>query len=189
MQKRIAEWNTQKKIWQTLGEDTLLPQSELYSGPWPTSGMMQGGSLYELPTQEPPTGEKEFSLLPTPVTRDHKDGSRPYYRHGVLQVDTVTRAIVTADEVTETEWGKYETAVKTWEKVTGRPAPTPIRKDARNGDFRVTKEFFEWMMGVPEGWIVDTKISRSSVLKACGNGVVPQQAELALKLLLPEKML
>ena len=127
--------------------------------------------------------------MPTPVTRDHKDGSRPYYRHGVLQVDTVTRAIVTGGEVSETSWGKYETAIRGWEKATGRPAPVPTKNDGRNGDTRVTKEFFEWMMGVPEGWIVDTKISRSSVLKACGNGVVPQQAELALKLLLPEKML
>lgn len=120
------------------------------------------------------------------MTRDHKDGSRPYYRNDVLQVDTITRAIVTGGEVTETNWGKYETAVKNWEKVVGRPAPIPIRKDGRNGDTRVTKEFFEWMMGVPSGWVVDAKISRSSVLKACGNGVVPQQAELAIRRLIPK---
>ncbi|WP_428985673.1 hypothetical protein [Sinomonas terricola] len=37
------------------------------------------------------------------------------------------------------------------------------------------------MMGVPEGWITDIPISRNEQLKACGNGVVPQQAAAALK--------
>jgi hypothetical protein len=40
------------------------------------------------------------------------------------------------------------------------------------------------MMGVPEGWITDVGLSRNEELKACGNGVVPQQAELALRILL-----
>jgi hypothetical protein len=40
------------------------------------------------------------------------------------------------------------------------------------------------MMGVPEGWITDCGLSRNDELKACGNGVVPQQAELALRMLL-----
>jgi len=37
---------------------------------------------------------------------------------------------------------------------------------------------------VPEGWITDAGLSRVDELKACGNGVVPQQAELALRVLL-----
>jgi DNA (cytosine-5)-methyltransferase 1 len=40
------------------------------------------------------------------------------------------------------------------------------------------------MMGVPAGWIVDCGLTRNESLKACGNGVVPQQAELALRVLL-----
>jgi len=40
------------------------------------------------------------------------------------------------------------------------------------------------MMGLPEGWITDVGLSRNDELKACGNGVVPQQAELALRVLL-----
>lgn len=39
-------------------------------------------------------------------------------------------------------------------------------------------------MGLPEGWITDVGLSRNEELKACGNGVVPQQAELALRILL-----
>jgi DNA (cytosine-5)-methyltransferase 1 len=40
------------------------------------------------------------------------------------------------------------------------------------------------MMGVPAGWIVDCGLTRNEALKAAGNGVVPQQAELALRVLL-----
>jgi len=39
------------------------------------------------------------------------------------------------------------------------------------------------MMGLPDGWVTDPAIgiSRNDQLKACGNGVVPQQAEAALR--------
>jgi DNA (cytosine-5)-methyltransferase 1 len=39
------------------------------------------------------------------------------------------------------------------------------------------------MMGLPDGWITGQDLKRNDELKACGNGVVPQQAELALELL------
>lgn len=38
-------------------------------------------------------------------------------------------------------------------------------------------------MGVPAGWVTDINITRNEQLKALGNGVVPQQAELALSIL------
>jgi DNA (cytosine-5)-methyltransferase 1 len=42
-----------------------------------------------------------------------------------------------------------------------------------------------WMQGLPEGWVTDVPgLSRNAMLKALGNGVVPAQAELALRLLL-----
>jgi rRNA processing protein Krr1/Pno1 len=39
------------------------------------------------------------------------------------------------------------------------------------------------MMGLPDGWVTDPAIgiSRNEQLKACGNGVVPQQAIAALQ--------
>jgi DNA (cytosine-5)-methyltransferase 1 len=41
------------------------------------------------------------------------------------------------------------------------------------------------MMGLPAGWITDVPtISRAEALKLAGNGVVPQQAEAALRLML-----
>jgi DNA (cytosine-5)-methyltransferase 1 len=41
-------------------------------------------------------------------------------------------------------------------------------------------------MGLPAGWVTGKEIGlkRNDALKACGNGVVPQQAELALRILL-----
>lgn len=39
-------------------------------------------------------------------------------------------------------------------------------------------------MGLPDGWVTDVPgIHRNAQLKAIGNGVVPQQALLALRLL------
>jgi len=41
------------------------------------------------------------------------------------------------------------------------------------------------MMGLPPGWVTGVPgLSRNAQLKALGNGVVPQQAALALRLLL-----
>jgi DNA (cytosine-5)-methyltransferase 1 len=43
--------------------------------------------------------------------------------------------------------------------------------------------FVEYMMGLPKGWVTDCGLSRSQTLKMLGNGVVPQQAKLALELM------
>jgi len=41
------------------------------------------------------------------------------------------------------------------------------------------------MMGWPEGWVTDVPgITRNDALRICGNGVVPQQASAALRVLL-----
>jgi len=43
------------------------------------------------------------------------------------------------------------------------------------------------MMGLPEGWVTGVPgLTRAQQLKALGNGVVPQQAALALSLLLAD---
>lgn len=81
-------------------------------------------------------------------------------------------------------WGKFEPAIRRWEQVIGRPAPNPTNPDGKEGSHRLAPEFTEWMMGLPAGWITDAGLTRNEALKACGNGVVPQQAELALRQLL-----
>lgn len=54
--------------------------------------------------------------------------------------------------------------------------------DALDQD-KLNDKFVEYMMGLPAGWVTDCGLSRAQTLKMLGNGVVPQQAELALELL------
>jgi DNA (cytosine-5)-methyltransferase 1 len=56
--------------------------------------------------------------------------------------------------------------------------------DALDQDDKLNAYFVEYMMGLPKGWVTETGLSRAQQLKMLGNGVVPQQAELALELLL-----
>lgn len=83
-------------------------------------------------------------------------------------------------EAEATNWGPYEPAIRRWELALARPAPAPTEPN-KNGNPRLSPKFTEWMMGVPEGWITGIPISRNEQLKACGNGVVPQQAAAALR--------
>ena len=53
--------------------------------------------------------------------------------------------------------------------------PNPL--DINN---KLNPKFVEYMMGLPEGWVTDTELSRAQQLKMLGNGVVPQQALFAL---------
>ena len=74
-------------------------------------------------------------------------------------------------------WRDYEPAIQRWETVMSRPAPHPAHKKG------VNTNFVEWLMGLPEGYVTDIGLSRKAQLKILGNGVVPQQAALALHLL------
>jgi len=87
-------------------------------------------------------------------------------------------------ELPTTTWGKFQPAITRWEQVLGRPAPAPTKPDGKDGSHRLSSAFTEWMMGLPEGWITGVGLTRVEELKACGNGVVPQQAEMALQILL-----
>jgi DNA (cytosine-5)-methyltransferase 1 len=51
--------------------------------------------------------------------------------------------------------------------------------------------FAEWLMGLAgprAGWVTDVDIPRSAHLRALGNGVVPQQAAHAVRLLLADAL-
>lgn len=80
-------------------------------------------------------------------------------------------------------WGEYEPAIRRWESVT-RPAPEPTKPNGK-GNPKLSDEFDEWLMGYPAGWITDVPgVTWNEALKACGNGVVPQQGAAALRFLL-----
>jgi DNA (cytosine-5)-methyltransferase 1 len=80
-------------------------------------------------------------------------------------------------------WGEYEPAIRRWEHILGRPAPAPT--DAVG---RLAPAFVEWMQGLPAGHVTSVPgLPRGAQLKALGNGVVPQQAEAALRLLVARR--
>ena len=84
-----------------------------------------------------------------------------------------------AGSAPDRDWGRFGSAVQRWEAVTGRHAPGAV--DDRG---RLSPAFVEWLMGLEAGWVTDVPgLTRNQQLKALGNGVVPQQAEAAIRLL------
>jgi DNA (cytosine-5)-methyltransferase 1 len=125
-----------------------------------------------------------MEMLPTPTTQDGKNNA------GKSQFDRNTLPLNAEVTLLPINWGKFEPAIRRWEELT-RPAPAPTKPDGKDGAHRLSAEFTEWMMGLPAGWITspDLGLTRNEQLKACGNGVVPQQAELALRMLLDQDLL
>ena len=115
-------------------------------------------------------------LLPTPRATDGtKGGPNQAGSSGDLMLPSA---------VQEARWGDYAAAIHRWEHTLGRPAPPPTQT-SNKGNPQLAPAFVEWMMGLPSGWVTDAPgITRNEALKLCGNGVVPQQAEAALRVLL-----
>lgn len=112
-------------------------------------------------------------LLPTPLASDSsKDIPKQRKPSGYLMLSSA---------VTPDRWGTYAPAIARWEQVIGRPAPDPTEPD-RSGQPRLSHRFVEWLMGLEPGWVTDL-LPRRPALRVLGNGVVPQQAAHALKLL------
>ena len=76
----------------------------------------------------------------------------------------------------DTTWGAYAGAIERHEWVLGRRAPGPV--DDRG---RLSPLFVEWMQMLPEGWVTEPVPVRSGALKLLGNGVIPLQAEVAVR--------
>jgi DNA (cytosine-5)-methyltransferase 1 len=67
--------------------------------------------------------------------------------------------------------------------VTERAAPKPTVRGMR----RLSADFVEWMMGLPDGWVTATEgLSRAAQLRLLGNSVVPHQAARVLDILLAD---
>lgn len=125
------------------------------------------------------------ALLPTPTVMDMGNNKTPQewetwkteqraaHNNGNGHGESLTQAAMS--------WGKYALAIRRWEKLT-RPAvaPTIPYKEKQ----RLNPVFVEWMMGLPEGHVTGHDLSTAKQLKILGNGVVPQQAEVAISQLL-----
>lgn len=114
-------------------------------------------------------------LPPTPKAQDGKHAEPTQYEHANRPNDL--HVVIDSGA-----WGKYETAIRRWEALT-RSVPPPTEQ-GRNGQ-RLSPKFAEWMMGLPEGHVTAIPgITRAQQLTMLGNGVVPQQAAYALRILL-----
>ena len=107
------------------------------------------------------------------------------HRQTVGEVPRLERHAPRSDmlELSDVNWGKYEAAIRRWEDVLGRLAPSPTTP-GRNDRPRLNPQFVEWMMGLPEGHVTGHGLSAAKELKMLGNGVVPQQAAAAISQLM-----
>jgi hypothetical protein len=120
--------------------------------------------------------QEALRMLPTPTTMDAKATNTPAvaekFRDNNQNCLTYEIALLGANT---------RLPLPSWEHAIGRPAPAPTVQ--RNNRDRLSPAFVEWMMGLPEGHVTGHGLSPSAELKMLGNGVVPQQARLALQLL------
>lgn len=149
--------------------DRLLPTPRATDGS--KGGPNQRGSAGDLMLPS------AINLLPTPTAGDSKQSGSAGYDSG-HDGTTLTDAAVRQPD----RWGEYGPAIRRWEAIT-RPAPEPTKLNAE-GNPKLSDEFDEWLMGLLAGWITDVPgITWNEVLKACGNGVLPQQAVAGLRFL------
>jgi DNA (cytosine-5)-methyltransferase 1 len=167
-----------------------LPMTAKSLLPTPTVSDNRGASRGEVEKGNPKHRLKvEVELLPTPNTMEHREIKTPEQIQAMKDKSpggyrNLRESVV--NEMPETNWGKFEAAIRRWQEVIGRPAPAPTKPDGKDGAHRLSSLFTEWLMGLPEGWITGLGLKRNDELKLAGNGVVPQQAELALRILLED---
>ncbi|MFL6141601.1 MAG: DNA cytosine methyltransferase [Labedaea sp.] len=113
-----------------------------------------------------------MSLLPTPTATNGGNWS--------LQDRSTTLAAELA-----VDWGKYAPAIDRWAWLLGRPAPHPTVTGPKGGK-TLNPALSEWMMGWPAGWVTEVPgITVNDQKRLCGNGVVPQQIQAAMRFLAP----
>jgi DNA (cytosine-5)-methyltransferase 1 len=135
--------------------------------------MTRNGKLYRRAEPVLPTDASAFSLLPTPVSSDATRGPHWNQRTGASLAFAILRAH------RDNTWDTYLPAIRHWETVTETQAPPAVEPN-KHGKPRITVEFVIWMMGWPLGWFAGIELARVSQLILLGNGVVPQQAQLAI---------
>lgn len=126
-------------------------------------------------------------LLPTPKASDgpnggpnQRDGAGNYYLPGVaVRLDADWRVPETGQD--------FGPAIRRWERILGRPAPSPVSPSpvARPaGALRFCPRFAEWVMGLDDGLITSHEgMPRPEQIKRAGNSVVTLQAVAAYEAL------
>ena len=158
-------------------ENDLLPTGGLLPTPQAVNASRSsagyGPNLHEVAT----------ALLPTPKAADGVMGlPRTSGRPPEKSTHLATR-------LEYTDYGNYSPAIARWEQVTGRAAPPPTTPPRREGGKpQLSARFVEWLMGLTDGHVTgpDRDLPREHQLRLLGNGVVPQQAALAVGTLVNE---
>ena len=144
----------------------LLPTPQAVNASRSSAGY--GPNLHEVAT----------ALLPTPKAADGVMGlPRTSGRPPEKSTHLATR-------LEYTDYGNYAPAIARWEQITGRAAPPPSTPSRRpGGKPQLSARFVEWLMGLPDGHVTgpDLALPREHQLRLLGNGVVPQQAALAVR--------
>jgi len=109
--------------------------------------------------------------LPTPIASDATRGPHWNSRTGASLAFAVLRAH------RDSTWDAYLPAIQRWETVTSAEAPPAVEPN-KHGRPRISIAFVIWMMGWPAEWLTGSRVSQLTLL---GNGVVPQQAKLAIE--------
>ncbi|MEI5102467.1 DNA cytosine methyltransferase [Streptomyces sp. PmtG] len=127
-------------------------------------------------------------LLPTPAARDWKSGASNLLARNARPLNEfVVNRLPHQGDWVATDGTDYGPAIRRWEHITSHAAPCPTEPGTR-GNRRLSPAFAEWMMGLPAGWATAVPgIPRKEQLRIIGNGVVPQQAHHAYRLLLGAK--
>lgn len=116
-----------------------------------------------------------MNLLPTPTASDGTGGAGTSPgRKGGLNLRTAVTHLPESNDVFVQDWVDFGPAIRRQEELFGRAAPLPTEIGPRGGR-RLTAQFAEWLMGIPDGWVTAIPgLSRAQQLYAIGNGVVPQ---------------
>lgn len=131
-------------------------------------------------------------LLPTPQAT-YAPRSSPGYGQNLhetaLNLLQNTPKLEATTRPLQATFGTYAPAITRWEQITGRAAPPPTTPSRRaGGKPQLSARFVEWLMGLPDGHVTgpDLALPREHQLRLLGNGVVPQQAALAVGTLVNE---
>ena len=140
--KPLAYLDQDTSSWKTF-EDISVSDSKKFLKALPTSGMMQGGKLFELVTSERHIKEQDCSLLPTPLATDAKIS---YVARNQVSLSTVLLPTPTVSHVRNHDEPieDYQQRVRDYEtgRTKGKPgASTGVAVRWRNKNYRI-----HWMI-------------------------------------------
>lgn len=147
---------------------------------WPTAGVAGSGQAwFSTPAV---CGDNGLTLFPTPCARDgdgRGEGSPDYWRRRKAAGNTRGMPLGSAVlAFPDGGWGVFAAAVRRWEAVIGRPAPSPTSVGPKGG-VGLAAPFVEWMLGLDLGY-VSGYVDNDVALRILGNGIHWRAAVLAL---------